>query len=612
VKGKLWLAVLVAILAGALVGDTYASPGGTTRVSVDSAGNQGNAHSVYPAISADGRYVAFESDASNLVPGDTNGTTDVFVHDRQTGETTRVSVDSAGNQGNGGSFDPVISADGRYVAFYSGASNLVPGDTNGHGDGFVHDRQTGETTLVTVDSAGNQGNDFSTVSAISADGRYVAFYSGASNLVPGDTNGTWDVFVHDRQTGETTRVNVDSAGNEGNAQSAGAVISADGRYVAFESAASNLVPGDTNVAWDIFVHDCQTGETTRVSVDSAGNQASYACQYPAISGDGRYVVFWSADVNLVPGDANPGGDIFVHDRQTGETTLASVDSAGNQANAATFQPFISANGRYVAFVSTASNLVPGDTNGERDVFVHDRHTGETRRVSVDSAGNQANGSSSSAAISADGRYVAFWSAASNLVPGDTNAEWDVFVRDRDDDDGVDWAVDNCPYVPNADQTDSDGDGIGNVCDHSDVDGDGCSDAEESPGAPVHKPGSTGAYDPLAWYDFYDVPVPANPDPDPNGDRNESVTMGDVLAVVFYVGAYEGGPPNSNGVAYDSVKGSCDWDADTTPDEEGLCYDRSPGVEPNPPWEVGPPDGAVNIQDVLAVVAQVGLNCSGPP
>jgi|GEM_PF-1585857 len=223
------------------------------RVSVASGGTQGNGDSGCPSISADGRYVAFQSYASNLVPGDTNGTWDVFVHDRLTGQTTRVSVASDGTQGNGDSECPSISADGRYVAFASLASNLVPGDTNGTWDVFVHDRLTGQTTRVSVASGGAQGNSGSWCPSISADGRYVAFQSYASNLVPGDTNGVLDVFVHDRLTGQTTRVSVASDGTQGDSYSFGSSISADGRYVAFSSLASNLVPGDTNDKPDIFV-----------------------------------------------------------------------------------------------------------------------------------------------------------------------------------------------------------------------------------------------------------------------------------------------------------------------------------------------------------------------
>jgi archaellum component FlaF (FlaF/FlaG flagellin family) len=418
------------------ISSSVASDGTMTRVSLASDGTQGNDYSAVPSISADGRYVAFVSEASNLVPGDTNNAKDIFVHDRLTGQTTRVSVASDGTQGNSYSSWPSISADGRYVAFESRASNLVPGDTNNNTDIFVHDRQTGQTTRVSVASDGTQGNGTSMVPHISADGRHVAFNSLASNLVPADTNGTWDAFIHDRQTGQTTRVSIASDGTQGNDQGyvttggGGRSVSADGRYVAFGSRASNLVPGDTNDAPDVFVHDRQTGQTTRISVASDGTQGNGASNAFSISADGRYVTFASEASNLVPGDTNNARDIFVHDRQTGQTTRVSVASDGTQGNSPSFVPAISADGRYVAFESEASNLVPGDTNGYQDTFVHDRQTGQTSRVSVASDGMQANGTSWLPSISANGRYMAFYSYASNLVPGDTNNVRDVFVHDR--------------------------------------------------------------------------------------------------------------------------------------------------------------------------------------
>jgi len=400
-----------------------------------------------------GRFVAFESGASNLVPGDTNGFLDVFVHDTRTGVTTRVSVGLAGVQGNMHSFRPAISADGRFVAFHSDATNLVPGDTNERGDVFVHDTRTGVTTRVSVNSAGVQGNvesinpaireygRFVGLSdgeqiliaginpAISADGRFVAFESDASNLVPVDTNGVRDVFVHDTLTGVTTRVPVDSAGVQGNESSFDSAISADGRFVTFVSDASNLVSGDTNGRRDVFVRDTLTGVTTRVSVDSARVEGNEGSWFPAISVDGRFVAFNSDASNLVTGDTNGHLDVFVHDTRTGVTTRVSVDSAGVQGNEGSFRPAISADRRFVAFVSWASNLVPEDTDGFWDVFVRDTFTGMTTRVSVNSAGVQGNGFSYGTAISADGRFVAFESGASNLVTGDTNATADVFVRD---------------------------------------------------------------------------------------------------------------------------------------------------------------------------------------
>ncbi len=350
---------------------------------------------------------------------------------------TRVSVDSAGAQGNHASVGPSISADGRFVAFSGSATNLAPGDSNGFADVFVHDRQSGQTTLVSVDSTGSHGALSSVDSSISRDGRIVAFMSYANNLIPIDTNGAQDVFVHDRVTGETSRVSVGSAGAQGNYVSVRPSISANGRYVAFSSEASNLVPGDTNSFNDVFVHDRQASQTTRVSVDSSGTQATGISDYCSLSGDGSVVAFESGAPNLVPGDTNGTDDVFVHNRETGQTSRISVDSAGFQGNGSSNAPRISADGRYVAFPSFAMNLVPGGTNNSRHVFVHDRQTGQTSLMSVNSAGAQANRSSDGCSISDGGRTVAFSSFATNLVPGDTNGREDMFLHDRDvDRDGI--------------------------------------------------------------------------------------------------------------------------------------------------------------------------------
>jgi archaellum component FlaF (FlaF/FlaG flagellin family) len=400
------------------------------RVSEAPGGLQSNNESGSPAISSNGRYVAFKSYASNLVPNDTNRDADIFVHDQQTGTIERVSVASDGTQANGESVEPAISADGRFVAFKSAASNLVSGDTNGYSDIFIHDRQTGITERVSVTYTGTQANLFSYDAAVSNDGRYVAFTSSASNLVPGDTNGVEDVFIHDRQTDETERVSVASDGSQGNTWSNSPAITGDGRYMAFSSHASNLVIGDTNNAWDIFVHDRQTGTTERVSIASDGTQANSEADGPAITPDGRYVTFRSYASNLVIGDTNNAWDIFIHDRQTGETERVSIASDGTQANGRSYSAAISDDGRYLTFPSNASNLVPNDTNEKRDIFLHDRQTGTTERISIAADYSQANYGSYSAAISAEGRFVVFSSEASNLVPGDTNGYGDIFIRDR--------------------------------------------------------------------------------------------------------------------------------------------------------------------------------------
>lgn len=404
----------------------------TVRVSVADGGGQSDRPSLDPQISANGRYVAFFSTASNLVPGDTNDTWDVFVRDRRAGTTRRVSVSSTGAQADGQAHSNArISADGRYVAFPSYATNLVPGDTNDNSDVFVRDLSTGQTSRVSVSSGGAQANGFSSFSlALSADGRYVLFDSEADNLVPGDTNGLRDVFLHDRRTGRTSRVSVSSGGGQADHIRESPSISADGRYVAFDSFAGNLVPGDTNGFSDVFVLDRRTGRTTLVSRTPAGAPSLYNSFYPTLSADGRFVSFQSESPDVVPGDTNDMADVFVHDRRTGRTSRVSVSSAGVQANDHCNVSSISADGRYVVFSSPATTLVPRDGNGSEDVFVRDRLRQTTTRVSVASSGRPANAWSSQPSISADGRLIAFASEADNLVPGDTNAAPDVFLHIR--------------------------------------------------------------------------------------------------------------------------------------------------------------------------------------
>jgi Tol biopolymer transport system component len=297
---------------------------------------------------------------------------------------------------------------------------------------------TGVTERVSVDSAGVEGNGDSRYPAISADGEVVGFASLATNLVAGDTNGNWDVFVHDRVSGVTERVSVDSGGAQGNGASDSASLSFDGRLVAFRSDASNLVAGDANLAYDVFVHDRVTLTTQRVSVDSGGNEGDDGSHQPSFASNGQFVAFYSYATNLVAGDANGCADVFVRDLSAATTGRVSVDSAGNEGDDGSYWPSISADGRNVAFFSDATNLVAADVNGASDVFVHDRLTGATTFASVDSAGAHANGASTETAISGDGRVVAFHSFATNLVTGDTNGSVDVFVHERCSIDGG-WA-----------------------------------------------------------------------------------------------------------------------------------------------------------------------------
>lgn len=440
---------VVSILVGALaclVPVAAAGPAGTVRVSISSAGVEADGESWWPSISRDGRFVAFRSLASNLLgPGvDTNGKGDIFVRNLDKGGTVRVSVSSSGAQSNGHSKRPSISADGRYVAFQSMAWNLVPGDTNQREDIFVHDLWTETTTRVSVTSAGAQSNHYSFLPDISEDGRFVAFGSWATNLVPGDTNGDAvieqgsDVFVHDRKSKTTTRVSLTNTGGQAwGGASGGPSISADGRYVVFLSSATNLLGpgGDTNSASDVFVRDLQAATTKRVSVGSGGTQANdHSFNDPdAISADGRYVVFQSDADNLAGAGADTNGetDVFVHDHLTGNTTKVSR-SPGGEANGWSDFANISADGRTIVYASLADNILGagGDTNGVFDVFTYDRNTGITTRVSVSASGEEANDESTFPSISANGLRIAFQSDATNLLGpgGDTNGVKDVFVR----------------------------------------------------------------------------------------------------------------------------------------------------------------------------------------
>ena len=414
---------------GALVGASALAQT-TQRVSVSTGWLQGNFASTSPSISADGRFVAFQSSASNLVAGDANASSDVFVRDRLDGTTVRASVDSSGVEGTGNSEWPAISGDGRFVAFASYAPDLVPGDENLAPDIFVRDLSTGATERVSVDSSGMEATAESGRPAISADGRFVAFASLAPNLVQGDANGTWDVFVRDLESRATERVSVDGAGAEGNDESRYPSISADGRYVAFWSSATNLVPGDSNGWEDVFVRDREAGTTERVSIESTGGQANNASGLCRISADGTCVAFSSFASNLVVGDGNFAADVFLRDRPNAVTVRVSLSASGPEGNSHSSVGSISADGRFVGFNSFASNLVAADTNAEADAFLRDRLLSTTERVSLALGGAQSAGWSGWPVLSADGRFAAFESRAANLSAGDTNAVDDVFVRDR--------------------------------------------------------------------------------------------------------------------------------------------------------------------------------------
>jgi cysteine-rich repeat protein len=458
---KISSAVALALLVLGNVGRVDA--GDTSRLSVDTLGGDGNAASSAVAVSADGRYVVFQSSATDLVAPATNGFSQIFRRDRQTGTTILVSVGGAG-QGNAGSREPAISADGNRVAFTSDAGNLIgAADTNGTSDVYLRDITAGTTTRVSVATGGGEAHGNSFDPAVSADGQVVSFTSDAADLIGTDGNLHDDIFVRDLLASTTERVSVSSAGTEGNSDSFQSAISDDGNLVAFASDSDNFVTPEENGWIDVFVRDRQAGTTVRITLnrdDLENDGPSFA---PAISGDGRYVAFQSFATDLVPGDKNGVGDIFVRDLQAQTTERVSVDSTGVEGigvyPGADDVSSISADGRYVAYHCNFTNLVANDTNGASDVFVHDRLTGRTDRVSIDSSGAEAlTGGSFRPAIAADGTLIAFESDASDLVTGDGNLARDVFGRAPVCGDGLLDRSESCD-----DGNTTDGDGCSSTC-----------------------------------------------------------------------------------------------------------------------------------------------------
>ncbi|MFD8704086.1 TolB family protein [Kitasatospora sp. NPDC059648] len=452
----------------------------TERVSVGLGQARPDGASRAAGLSADGRYAVFTSTATNLVPGDTNGRSDVFVRDLRTGRTERVDTGTDGAQADGDSFEAAISADGRYVAFSSSATNLAPGANTGYDDVYVHDRRTGETALVSVgeEPGQPQKDKFSGHPSISRDGRYIAFQSNRSDLAPGTV--TWqgaNIYVHDLRTGENRLVSTGADGKEANGSSASPVISADGGTVAFISKATNIIapdqpgdalspdaatrlgvesdqesdeqfvrdslrlPGSSRAAeqpgsadhpqllkprlYPLYVRDLRSEETTLASPDGKGGWRG--ADYPSLSADGRFAVY-SAWVQHGDNWSDHHFEVYVRDLAKGTETLVSAGLPGTTTTGDSLNGRMTADGRWVYFDSTAASLVPGDTNGAGDVFRRDLRTGLTERVSLAADGSQTAGASYDPYVDARGTTVVFTSEDGTLVPGDTNEAPDVFAH----------------------------------------------------------------------------------------------------------------------------------------------------------------------------------------
>ncbi|MFI9834853.1 TolB family protein [Streptomyces sp. NPDC051913] len=390
----------------------------TERASVSTHGRQADGPSGRPVLSADGRYVAFVSTATDLVPGDTNGVADAFVHDLRTGRTERVA--------EGPATDVALSGDGRRVVVATAAA-LTEDDANGLDDIYLVDRRTHRTERV---SHGHPDVPprylLNYAPAISANGRVVAYTTSAPDAAPADTNGRDDVIVHDLRTGKDELVQYRTDGTLGEADSLGAALSADGRYVAFESADQLDPAHDYTHARNIYVRDRVERTTEQIS-----RPAKYVYKESSfessLSADARVFAFASHVRSLVPDDTNRVSDVFAFDRASQTTVRVSVAADGTQGDGASSGAYLSADGRRVAFVSAATNLVPGDTNGVADVFVKDLRTGAIQRVATAADGTQPDGPATGG-TALSGHRVAYASDASNLVPDDTNGVTDVFAR----------------------------------------------------------------------------------------------------------------------------------------------------------------------------------------
>jgi Tol biopolymer transport system component len=406
------LAAALCVVAGlGLPGRIEAAAAKSTTILVSQgAGGVADGNSSWPSVSADARYVAFSTYADNLVAHDTNGVSDVVVRDLVLNTTRRVSVSSNGVQANAGSFTPAISADGSVIAFQSYASNLVPGDTEGQADTFVHYMSSGRTVRVSVGLAGGGANDDSLQPAISGDGHVVAFASLATNLVAQPVNATGlccDIYIRNLTTHKTTLVDHMLDGT-GSSDSFSPVLSSDGRYAAFGSWGCAMVKGiPCEDESNVFRFDATTGNLRLVTRLPSGGEARGCGEDPAISADGNIVAFVSDGDNLVPNDYNSAYDVFERDIAAGQTQRVSVTSKGAQSNGAEGRVTVSDDGQRIAFQSDAWNLVPNDTNTVTDIFVRDLRNHRTTRVSVASNGAQLDGYSANAAISGDGTLVAF-------------------------------------------------------------------------------------------------------------------------------------------------------------------------------------------------------------
>lgn len=396
-------------------------------------------YSISPSMSDDGRFLAFSSTVQNIIPSPHTPTEmpQVLLHDRLHCTTVRLSQTAAGQPGDFPSTAPAISANGQVIAFGTRATNLVaaPGQSSSVTQIVVFDGSSGSLELISTSASGTAGDGSCAAVTVSADGRYVCFQSDASNLVRNDFNGQPDIFFFDRQSQTMHRI-VGLAGAEPNGPSRRPHMTDSGRFVAFDSSATNLTTTDTGNLTQAYLYDRdadnngafdEPGETSLelVSVNSDGQVASNNVYWPVPAPDGIAVAFSTTASNLVASDTNNANDIFLRHLETSTTTRESVGPGGAQAPNSSWFPFrFSANGRYMTFHSPSQGLVGEPHNGMTHIFRRDLVTGENVIVSRNFKGELADQSSEWADISADGSFVAFGSAGNNMIPGgSSNPDW---------------------------------------------------------------------------------------------------------------------------------------------------------------------------------------------
>jgi Tol biopolymer transport system component len=423
--GSIQFCVILAVGAICAITVEAANRNSTHLVSVSTGGGAGNDDSEAPSVSANGRWIVFQSAADNLAPRDRNETEDIFLHDTRTRRTRLISVNTDGEQADGYCAAPAMTPDGRFVAFHSTARNLDPVDTNLQSDVYVRDLMAGVTELVSISVAGDAANAASQDAAISSEGRYVVFESLASNLVPDDTNGVSDMFLRDRVAGVTVRVSVGADGAQASHSSDNGSISGDGRSVGFRSHAPGLVPGDQITGSDYFVRDLAGNTTERLGVPDHFNQAGF---HPVVfSHDGRFVAF-DTSAALSGVDSDPYQDVYLQDRTLSSLERISAPLSGSVADHMSDAPSISADGRFVSFSSRATHLVDLPPNYQKHVYVRDRERQTTELVSLASNGQLEPGAVTGGRISGNGLAVAFVSERDTRPPVMPRSQ--VYLRTR--------------------------------------------------------------------------------------------------------------------------------------------------------------------------------------